>query len=695
MKIRKILSIGAALGMAVSLMAGNNYDFEIKANEMTLEEEISNLNIEPVYGGVEFIPEGWDDDFNYLPPTLLLHGNAVIFTSLGAVDDGWTRIYLDVNENGKLDKGTDKEINLGSYSDTGISGAMGSGYDLSETVVYVIGDLDGTYSTHEGDLLVTVDKGATLMGIIGSTDLCDQNGKYILKTLADNGEIGIIEGAGAGTWTGDITMSLAGEMPMNEVYGGSKEAETTIYGNVKVIDNDANSTGGVFGNNVWGPNSGGLYAGGNGTTINGDFEVLIKRSGSPYTFYDVDASQATITGNVNYSLASSELYGTLKTNEAAARDSKTSIKIGSFSTENNGSIYLYEGEKVVYYDKKYYYATSLAIEPEIKEIGTVVVEAQNDVAFTNSTAYTGIKLNRNTGYVVNSENTYQIVIGRASEDVKEITFDTGTEQDLEPLLELKGDSIKLPVISRSDYEFAGWSDGVNTYAPGSDYIIPDGDVKLTAVWKSNSSSSSSSSSSKPSNGFIKKKGETYFYEKGKPVEDGFIILNEKDKLVDTVASGKLTELNKSDYKAYYAKPDGTIAKVEWIIIDSKGKFVETLPIGEFKKQYGKDYKVYLADENGKLVKSWKDTEGNWYYFNSDFSAKYEYWQAHYSDWYYFENYSYIKNTWHATDNGRWYYFDDEGKMIRNQWIDGCWINELGIYWSPIYSDSEFIANYKE
>lgn len=691
MKIRKIVSIGAALGMAVSLMAGNNYDFEIKANEMTLEEEISNLNIEPVYGGVEFIPEGWDEDFNYVSPILLLHGNAVIFTSLGAVDDGWTRIYLDVNENGKLDKGTDKEINLGSYSDTGISGAMGSGYDLSETVVYVIGDLDGTYSTHEGDLLVTVDKGATLMGIIGSTDLCDQNGKYILKTLADNGEIGIIEGAGAGTWTGDITMSLAGEMPMNEVYGGSKEAETTIYGNVSVKDNDVTTTGGIFGDSAYEPKSGGLYAGGEGTTINGDFELLINKAASPYTFYNIDATEATITGNVNYLLASSELYGTLKTNEAAARESRTSIKIGGFKTKENGKVYLYEGEIVEFIHDMYNFS-SFAIEPEVNAMGTIVAEALDGVTITaDGDVFTGIGLLRNTK-LVKENNT--ILIGRET-DAKEITFDTGTEEILGPQLEIKGESIKLPVISRSDYEFAGWSDGVNTYAPGSDYIIPDGDVKLTAVWKSNSSSSSSSSSSKPSNGFIKKKGETYFYEKGKPVEDGFIILNEKDKLVDTVASGKLTELDKSDYKAYYAKPDGTIAKVEWIIIDSKGKFVETLPIGEFKKQYGKDYKVYLADENGKLVKSWKDTEGNWYYFNSDFSAKYEYWQAHYSDWYYFENYSYIKNTWHATDNGRWYYFDDEGKMIRNQWIDGCWINELGIYWSPIYSDSEFIANYKE
>lgn len=689
MKIRKIVSIAAALGMAVSLMASNHYNFEIKANEKTLEDEINELEIKPEYDSVEFIPEGWDEDFNYIPPTLLLHGNAVIFSNLGAADESWTKIYLDVNENGKIDK-TDTEVDLGGFQVTGISGSKEYGYDLSETVVYVIGSLDRTYNTHEGDLLVTVDKGATLMGIVGSTDSCNQNGNYILNTLADTGEIGIIEGAGAGTWTGDIIMSLAGDMPLKEVYGGSKEAETTIYGNVSVKDNDVTTTGGIFGDSAY-PNSGGLYAGGEGTTINGDFELLINGIANSYTFYNIDATKATVTGNINYLLASSELYGTLKTNEAAAKESRTSISVGAFKTTNNGKVYLYEGEKVQYIDNNYAFS-SFAIEPEVKAMGTVVAEAIEGVTITASgDAFKGIGLLRNTK-LVNENNT--ILIGRET-DAKEITFDIGTEETLEPLLEIKGESIKLPVILRPNYEFAGWSDGVNTYEPGSDYIIPDGDVKLTAVWKSNSSSSSSSSSSTPTNGFVNKKGDSYFYEKGKPVEDGFVILNEKDKLVDTVASGKLTELDKSDYKAYYAKPDGTIAKVEWIIIDSKGKFVETLPIGEFKKQYDKDYKVYLADENGKLVKSWKDTEGNWYYFNSDFSAKHGYWQAHYSDWYYFENYSYIKNTWHATDNGRWYYFDNEGKMIRNQWIDGCWINELGIYWSPIYSDADFIANYQE
>lgn len=686
MKMRKVVSGFAAFSMAVSLMTGFGFNLEIKAEGKSLADEISELDIKPEKD-IELIAEHYDDVVGeWIPASLLLHGNAVIFTTLRA-SNGWTKVYLDVNKNGKVDTSIDKELNLGSYADTNISGTASMGYDLSEVTVYAIGDFEGNYTEHEGDLLVTISHGATLAGIVGSTASCSQTGDFLLNTLADDGEIGYIEGAGAGTWNGSITMNLAGEMILNEVYGGSKEADTTITGNVVITSNNENTTIGVFGDSAYFPESGGAYAGGSGTIINGDFEILIQNSGVGYIFYNIDASEATIDGNVNYKLASSDLYGTLKTNEAAAEDSRTTIEIAGFNTKDNGKVTLYEGETVKYIDKMYAY-TSFTMEPEINVIGTVVAEAADGVTITaEGDEFKGIGLLRNTK-LIKEDNT--IKIGREI-NAKELTFVTGTDKTLEPQLEIKGDAIKLPVIKRDGYEFLGWSDGVNTYAPGSDYTIPEGDVTLTAVWKSTSSSSSSA----PSTGFVKKKGETYFYNKGKPVENGFVIVNEKEKLVDTVAPGKLTELEDSEYKAYYAKPDGSVAKAEWIVIDSKGKLVETLPIGEFKKQYGNDYKVYLADANGKLIRSWKDTENNWYYFNADFSAKYEYWQAHYEDWYYFDNYSYLKNTWHATDNGRWYYFNAEGKMVRNQWVDGCWINELGIYWSPIYSDPEFIANYKQ
>ena len=53
-----------------------------------------------------------------------------------------------------------------------------------------------------------------------------------------------------------------------------------------------------------------------------------------------------------------------------------------------------------------------------------------------------------------------------------------------------GDKIKLPesdFFTRSNYSFAGWSDGTNTYAAGSDYEI-NTEATLTAVWSYNGGS---------------------------------------------------------------------------------------------------------------------------------------------------------------------------------------------------------------
>lgn len=178
-------------------------------------------------------------------------------------------------------------------------------------------------------------------------------------------------------------------------------------------------------------------------------------------------------------------------------------------------------------------------------------------------------------------------------------------------------------------------------------------------------------------------------------ETGFVVKNEEGKVIQKIKAADYENLKQLSEPVYFTKSNGNIAKNEWIVLDQKGKFVKTLALNDFKKQYSNEYKVYLADKDGKLVRSWKEIEGNWYYFNDDYTAKHNSWIAHYSDWYYFSNYKFVTNQWVATSHGRWYYLDNEGKMVRNQWIDGYFINELGIYWSPVYSDPNFIASYQK
>lgn len=677
MKFKRMIGIILSSAMAAVLVTGS-YATEIIAESDEFNEE----------GNIEMVSHtNADGEEEY---ALLLHGHS-IFIDTSRVDDTYTKIYDDKNHNGLLDS-SDPEIDIKSLGEEvgiDIDFYPNNGYDCTNVVIYGVGGFnDDYYTEHTGNVMITY-KGGAIKGIVGSTGGCEQTGDFIFNTMgSDTGEVEFIEGAGAGTWNGNITMVIYGETPFHEVYGGSKNAETIVNGNVMIRSHETFTIAGVFGDSAYSPTSGGVYAGGEGTTINGDFEFWIQPN-QEYTIYDLDSSKATITGEVKYTLSASHFYGDVRTNDKA----DATIKAGGISTcDENSVIYLNKDVVIDPSDTVIEYSRyGINIEPEIKALGTVIVKPTDEsIVLTNADSYKGVNLLKNTGYVLNDQN--EIVIGRANKDVMMITLETGTSQMLEPQLEIKGDAVKLPKPTRSGYEFAGWSDGTTTYAPGSDYTVPEADVILTAVWKSVSSGSSSSPTS--SNGFVNKKGETYFYEKGKPVQNGFVVVNDKDKLVETIKPDNMQELSDSDYKAYYAKPDGSVAKAEWIVLDKNGKLIDTLPLGEFKKQYGNEYKVYLADANGKLIRSWKDTENNWYYFNADFSAKYEYWQAHYEDWYYFDNYSYLKNTWHATDNGRWYYFDAEGKMVRNQWVDGCWINELGIYWSPIYSDPEFIANYK-
>lgn len=208
--------------------------------------------------------------------------------------------------------------------------------------------------------------------------------------------------------------------------------------------------------------------------------------------------------------------------------------------------------------------------------------------------------------------------------------------------------------------------------------------KVTFTIKAKSSSGGSYRPSGKTNGFVTEKNKTYYYDKGKPVESGFIFLDSNEKLLAAVPADQFSGNVHNAKAIYYVKKDKTIAINEWIILNEKGEFINTMPMDKFQNIYGEEYKIYATREDGRLVQSWLEVNGTWYYFKDDYTARYQYWQAHWNDWYLFENYTYVCNRWIPTSEGRWYYVDTEGKMVSNQWIDGYWINEEGIYWSSYY-----------
>ena len=68
-----------------------------------------------------------------------------------------------------------------------------------------------------------------------------------------------------------------------------------------------------------------------------------------------------------------------------------------------------------------------------------------------------------------------------------VSFDLGGGAGETPptVKELGATVVQLPTAEgfvREDHVFAGWSDGAAVYAAGADYVVPDGDVTLTAVW---------------------------------------------------------------------------------------------------------------------------------------------------------------------------------------------------------------------
>lgn len=162
-------------------------------------------------------------------------------------------------------------------------------------------------------------------------------------------------------------------------------------------------------------------------------------------------------------------------------------------------------------------------------------------------------------------------------------------------------------------------------------------------WKSNGSYYEKG---KPVSGIKEIKGVTYFFdEKGFPIKNQMIVIKEKTYITDgkgIFRKGK-TEFEGATY--VLDKTDGHMLR-DWVLVD-----------GEW---------YFMSYETGKVHKNlWAPSaSGDWYFMDAEGHMK--------------------KNQWIAASEGRWYYVGADGKMVSNSSVDGCWINEQGIYLSPTY-----------
>ena len=106
---------------------------------------------------------------------------------------------------------------------------------------------------------------------------------------------------------------------------------------------------------------------------------------------------------------------------------------------------------------------------------------------------------------------------------------------------LAGETVVLPSgegLHRANYTFAGWSDGAAVYAAGADYVVPDGDISLTAVWTANTLSAPViASADVVDGGTIETAGATISIS----AEDGASIYYTLDGTVPSVGNGTLYE----------------------------------------------------------------------------------------------------------------------------------------------------------
>lgn len=72
--------------------------------------------------------------------------------------------------------------------------------------------------------------------------------------------------------------------------------------------------------------------------------------------------------------------------------------------------------------------------------------------------------------------------GEGSADFCRVAFQTAAG-DGYVLTARAGETITLPEPVRSGASLVGWRDGASVHSPGSSYTVPDGDVTLTAQWK--------------------------------------------------------------------------------------------------------------------------------------------------------------------------------------------------------------------
>ena len=169
----------------------------------------------------------------------------------------------------------------------------------------------------------------------------------------------------------------------------------------------------------------------------------------------------------------------------------------------------------------------------------------------------------------------------------------------------------------------------------------------------------------------------YYFDGSGAMKTGWIYLGNIWYYLDT--EGKmLTGFQDIAGQRYYFNGSGYML-TGWQLIDGKYYYFDA------SGAMAKDTWIgdYYVDENGvwdtdRFKPQWILNGTGWWYRHEDGSYTTNDFEVINGQTYYFNTSGYMVTGWQLI-NGNWYYFTSSGSMIRNQWIDGYYIDHNGIW----------------
>ena len=252
-----------------------------------------------------------------------------------------------------------------------------------------------------------------------------------------------------------------------------------------------------------------------------------------------------------------------------------------------------------------------------------------------------------------------------------ITFDpNGGVCDTTSKVVVKGGTYgKLPEPALDDCEFIGWYTDKNEgdLAGESDSISADSeDFTLYARYKSN-----------PGSWQEKDGKKSYLTAEGKEIKNAWRLIEDAWYWFDDTGCVK-TGWQESDGRKYYFDLEGKMAS-GW-------------------RRFDGNWYYFVEYPSGRMATGWTEINNNWYHFDNE-GIRQSGWEAVGKKWFHFDNTGVMDRGWTEIDGstfyfdefdgfmykgwskikGDIYYFNNKGELVRNDYIDGMYVDENGIF----------------